>query len=149
MYASKQYRETIEYVRRALEIDASYYLIWFLLGRVQLGAGFAQEAVTSLKRAVELAPWYWGAWSLPAAYYQAGDHELSQEWAKKLAETHSESVAAAGYHAATGQVDAMFEPLDGAYGRDVGLLYIQYFSFFDPYRAEPRFRVLLQRMNLA
>ncbi len=57
MYYAKQYRETIEYVRRALEIDANYYLIWFVMGRAQLHAGFVQEAITSLKRAVELAPW--------------------------------------------------------------------------------------------
>ena len=58
MYSAKQYRETIEYARRALEIDANFYFIWFAMGLAQLHAGFTQEAITSLKRVVELAPWY-------------------------------------------------------------------------------------------
>ena len=150
MYAAKQHQETIEYVRRALEIDANYYLIWFVMGRAQLHAGFAQEAITSLRRAVDLAPWYRGAWSLAAAYYQAGDYELGKEWARKLADPHGHTLGAADYYAATGDVDAMFEALDGAHRqRDVRLLLIQYFPFFDPYRTDPRYHALLQRMNLA
>ena len=58
MYWSKQYRETIEYARRALEIDAKYFSIWYVMGLAQLRAGFAQEAIASLKRVVELAPWW-------------------------------------------------------------------------------------------
>jgi tetratricopeptide (TPR) repeat protein len=154
MACAKQYRETIEYARRALEIDANFYYIWFALGLAQLGAGFAQEAVTSFKRVVELAPWFhMGAWFLAAAYRQAGDRERSQEWARKLAGPHSHSLGAAIYHAAAGEVDAMFEALDEAHlQRDVFLVHIQttqMLPFFDPYRADPRFQALLQRMNLA
>jgi tetratricopeptide (TPR) repeat protein len=150
MSAAKQYRETIEYVRRALEIDTNDYLCWFVMGRAQLYAGFAQEAITTLKRAVELAPWYWGAWSLAVAYHQAGDYELSQEWARKLAGSQGHTYGAAIYYAATGEVDAMFEALDGAHRqRDMRLVNIQYLPFFDPYRADPRYRALLKGMNLA
>ena len=152
MNAAKQYREAIEHGRRALEIDPNFYQIWFAMGLAQLHAGFNQEAITSLKRAVELAPWYHrGAWLLAAAYYLAGDHERSQEWARKLSESHGHTVGAASYYAAAGEVDGMFEALDGAYRqRDLFLLYIiQNLPFFDPYRTDPRFRALLQRMNLA
>jgi len=152
MHAAKQYREAIEHGRRALEIDPNFYQIWFAKGLAQLHAGFNQEAITSLKRAVELAPWYHrGAWLLAAAYYLAGDHERSQEWARKLSESHGHTVGAASYYAAAGEVDGMFEALDGAYRqRDLFLLYIiQNLPFFDRYRTDPRFRALLQRMNLA
>ena len=151
LYHAKQYREAIEYARRALEIDANFYHIWSTMGLAQLHAGFTQEAITSFKRVVELAPWWqMGVGSLAAAYYQAGDHERSQEWARKLAESQGHSVGAALYYAATGEVDAMFEALDGAYRqRDAFLLYIQDLPFFDPYRADPRFQALLQKMNLA
>jgi hypothetical protein len=43
----------------------------------------------------------------------------------------------------------MFEALDGAHRQRSMLSYIQSFPFFDPYRADPRFQALLQRMNLA
>jgi hypothetical protein len=43
----------------------------------------------------------------------------------------------------------MFETLEGAYRRrDVDLSFIQGQALFDPWRADPRFQSLLQRMNL-
>jgi serine/threonine-protein kinase len=36
MYYGKQYRETIEYARRALEYDANQFLIWYMMGLAQL-----------------------------------------------------------------------------------------------------------------
>ena len=151
MFAAKQYGETIEFAQRALEIDANYYLIWFAMGLAQLHAGFAQEAITCLKRSVELAPWwYTGGWALAAAYHQVGDHDHSQEWAHKLADSHGHTLGAADYYARTRNVDAMFEALDAAHRqRDAALLSIQCLPSFDPYRADLRFQALLQRMNLA
>jgi len=152
MYYARQYRECIDYAHRAMEIDTNYYLMWLTMGPPQLGAGFAQEAVTSSKRAVELAPWYdLGAWFLAAAYHQAGERELGQEWAHKLAGSDGHSYfGAAFYYAATGEVDAMFEALDGAYRqRDRLLIDIKNTPVFDPYRADPRFQALLAKVNLA
>jgi tetratricopeptide (TPR) repeat protein len=150
MLAAKQYRETIEYTRRALEIDANFYFLWVVMGLAQLHAGFTQEGVASWKHVVELAPWWYaGAWNLAAAYHQAGDYNRSQEWARKVADTHAHTFGAATYYAAVGEVDAMFEALDWAYQkRDVELRLIQCESFFDPYRTDPRFQALLRRMNL-
>ena len=151
MYAAKQYRETIEYARRTLEIDANYYSMWVVMGLAQLDAGFTQEAIASLKRAVDLAPWYTlGAGSLAGAYYQTGDRERSQELAQKLAMSHGHTIGAALFYAAIGDVDAMFEALDAAHRqRDALLLAFQHVAFFNPYRADPRYQALLQRMNLA
>jgi tetratricopeptide (TPR) repeat protein len=151
MYLAKQYREAIAYARNALEIDPNFHFIWHLMGRAQLHVGLTREAIASLKRGVELAPWEsFGAWFLAAAYHLAGDRERSQEWAGKLAESHGRTVAAAWYYAAIGEVDALFEALDGAYReRDPGLSIFQNEPFFDPYRAGPRFQALLRRMTLA
>jgi len=148
--AAKQYREAIQHARRALEIDPNFFQILLAMGLVQLHAGFAEEAIASLKRAVELVPWHnMSAWSLTAAYYQAGDRERSQEWTRKLAESHGHTVGAALYHAVAGEVDAMFEALDEAHRRrEVFLLFIQNQPYFDPYRADPRYQALLQKMNL-
>ncbi len=150
LQAAKRYPETIECANRALEIDANFHQMWFVMGLAQLHSGLTQEAIASLKRAVDLAPWnYTNAWLLAAAYYQAGDREHSQEWARKLAGSHGHSVGAALYYAAAGEVDAMFEALEGAFQqRDYLMIRIQDLPFFDRYRAEPRYLALLQKMNL-
>jgi len=153
MYYARRYQESIEYARRAMEIDANYYLMWWVMGLAQLGAGFAQEAVTSFKRMVELAPWFSpGAGYMAAAYHQAGERELGQEWAHNLAGSDGRSYfGAAFYYAATGEVDAMFEALEAAYRQrcDRSLIDIKILPFWDPYRADPRFQALLAKMNLA
>jgi hypothetical protein len=87
---------------------------------------------------------------MAAAYYQAGDREHSQEWTRKLDDSHGHNVGAAMYYAAAGEVDAMFEALEGARrGNDYYIIQIQYLPFFDGYRADPRYQALLQKMNLA
>ena len=88
--------------------------------------------------------------SLASAYYRAGDHERSREWARRLALSHGHSVGLARYYATTGEVDAMFEALDGAYEqRDLFLVWLQRWTSFDPYRADRRFQSFLKRMNFA
>jgi tetratricopeptide (TPR) repeat protein len=150
MRKAKQYRETIEYAGRALEIDANFYQLWITIGLAHLGAGSMQEAITSLKHGVGLEPWWHiGVGSLAAAYYLAGDYEHNQEWARKLTGSLTNTVGAAFYYAAAGEANALFKALDGAHElRDVNILQIQHEPFFDPYRSDPRFRSLLQRMNL-
>jgi len=151
LYFARQYGEAIECVRRAMEIDATFYLLWFAMGIAQIRAGSAREAIQSLERVVELAPWYSdGAWALARAYHAAGDFDNSWEWVRKLAASHRHTAGAAAYYAAAGEVDAMFEALEGAYRqRDFNLRFIPVDPIFDSYRADPRFQSLLRRMNMA
>jgi TolB-like protein/Tfp pilus assembly protein PilF len=147
---ARRYQETIDCARKALEIDPNSYLMWSKLGRVQNQLGLTQEAILSLQRVVEIVPWWpIGVGALAAIYYQSGDHERSKEWARKLSGLKHNAYASAIFHAATGNVDAMFAALDEAYQqRDVFLLHVQAHPFFDPYHANPRFHALLQKMNL-
>jgi tetratricopeptide (TPR) repeat protein len=150
LFYAKQYQESVEYARKALEMDANYYLLWFAMGLAQLYDGLTLHAIASLQRVVELAPWwYQGLGYLAAAYHQAGDCERGSECARKLTESHAGSCGAAAYYAATGEVDAMFGALDNAYRRrDRFLVHIKDEPFIDPYRADPRFQSLLAKMNL-
>jgi TolB-like protein/Tfp pilus assembly protein PilF len=150
LYQAKRYKESIECARRALEIDGNFYLIWGAMGFAQLRAGFPQEAIASVKRGVELAPWDSVLpWMLAAVYRQAGDREHSQELAGKLAGSRS-TIGPAYYHAAAGEVDAIFEVLETAYKRrDLAIIFMKNEPFYEPYRSDPRFQALLRRMNLA
>ena len=148
---ARRYQETIQHARRALDIDANFYPILRALGLAQLREGLVPEAIASMKRAVELAPWdSLGPWLLAVAYHQAGDREHEHELAGKLRGAHGRTIGASFYYAAAGEVDALFEALEEAYQRRDGLLIaLKYQPLFDLYRADPRFQGLLRRMNLA
>src|SRR5580698_8835589 len=101
-YIAKDYLETIKCARKAHEIDPNFYFVWAIMGLAQLHACFTVEAIASLQRAVELAPWFHlSAWYLAAAYHQASDRERSQEWSRKLAVSHGHTFGAAAYYATT------------------------------------------------
>lgn len=147
----KRYGEAIECARRALEIDAGDYAIWSFMGLAPLGAGLAQEAVTSLKRAVDLAPWWrTGLAYLAGALWQPGDRERCQELVLQSRSHPQEVLGAAFYYAVAGDADAMFEMLDLAWQeRNPNLRNVGIDPIYEPYRADPRFQALLRRMNLA
>ena len=130
-----------------MEIDPNSYFMCHTLGMSQFFAGRNEDAIRSLKRTVELAPWYATAiGSLASAYHRAGDQGHAREWAQRLAQSDPDSLAMAEYYATTGDVNAMFEALEGAYGkRDVFLVFIKVWPSFDPYRADLRFQSLLKR----
>jgi TolB-like protein/Tfp pilus assembly protein PilF/tRNA A-37 threonylcarbamoyl transferase component Bud32 len=150
MFYARRYPDSIECAHRALEMDATFAFAWVAMGHAQLQAGFAQEAIASLKRGADLMSWDTTAkWVLAAAYRQAGDRERSRELAEKLAGLDSRALGAAIYYAASGEADAMFDALDAAYRqRDSALAGFLSGPGFDPYLADPRFRALLRRMNL-
>jgi tetratricopeptide (TPR) repeat protein len=134
-----------------LEIDPNSYFMWHALGMAQWFAGRNEDAILSLTRTIELAPWYATAvGSLASAYHRVGDQEHAREWAQRLAQSDPDSLAMAEYCATIGAVDAMFQALEGAYEkRDVFLIFIRVWTSFDPYRTDLRFQSLLERMNLA
>jgi hypothetical protein len=70
--------------------------------------------------------------------------------ASRLARPDGLNFGNAIYYATAGEADAMFEALGAAYWRrDLLLPSVQRVVFFASYRAGPRYRNLLTRMNLA
>lgn len=149
--SSSRYGEAIQCARKGLEINENFHPLVFVMALSQLRAGLTADAITSLRQALRIAPWFNAAsWCLAAAYHQIDDRAQSLELVRTLADSHNRTIGAALYYAAAGEVDAMFEALEGAYQkRDFLLLNIEFLPFFEPYRADPRFKSLLRRMNLA
>ncbi len=58
LYYAGKYSEAIVFLQKAMEINPDHYLLWGVLGISQLRSGGAQEAISSLKRATELASWF-------------------------------------------------------------------------------------------
>lgn len=150
-YLAGQYQETIEYARTAVELDPNFHFGWFTLGLAQMGAGLTGEAIASFQQLHELAPrWHLSLGLFATVHYQAGDHKRCEEWAAKLAGPPTATLGAAVYYANTGEVDNMFQALEGAYReRDMFLVYLQNLPFFKPYHTDSRYESLLRRMNLA
>ena len=136
--------------RRALEIDPNFHLLLHNMGLAQLAAGVPGEAVDSFSRVMELAPWlHAGPGCLAAAYHCAGDPARGRECARQFARPDGLSFGTAIYYAVAGMADEMFESLDAAWQRrDLYLLTVRRLPFFDRYHDDPRFRNLLERMNL-
>ena len=151
LYSAGQDQEAIVNARRALEIDPNFHLSWLHMGFAQLSAGLPEEAVASFSRVVELAPWiHTGPGCLAAACAYAGDGARGRELARQFANPGGLNFGHAMYYAVVGEADAMFEALEGAYQRrDLRLLDVKHAPCFDRYRADPRYRNLLARMNLA
>ena len=142
LYLAQRHQETMDQSRATLEIDANSYFAWLTLGSAQMSLGLAREAVDSLERCAELAPWYGiGRSYLAAAYHQAGDRERARNCAAAIEEPELFV-----YFAATGEVDAMFDAMDAYYRRNFFWLTA---PFFEPYRSHARFQALLRKTNLA
>ncbi|MGC2617933.1 MAG: protein kinase [Acidobacteriaceae bacterium] len=150
-YCMGDYRSAIERARQALQIEPTFHLLWLALGFAQMGAGLAADAVTSFQRDAELAPW-WPMTSacLAMARWENGDCAEAEQSIRQIVASSGHSVGTALYYAVAGDGDAMFAALDEAYGkRGFFMSYLGYLSPFNPWRSDPRFQELLERMHLA
>ena len=147
LFSARQYDKALACAKRALEIDSNFHLLQHNLGLVQLAAGLPQDAIRSFSRLTEIAPWHhMGPGCLAAAWHRAGDHARSGELARQFPRL---TFGTAIYHAIAGEIDGVFQSLESAYEqRDIYLLAIDGVPWFEPYRNDPRFQSLLQRMNL-
>jgi serine/threonine-protein kinase len=148
--AAGRHQEAIAHARRALEIDPNAHLVLIAIGFAQLRAGLPDEAVVSFRRVAELAPWtHVGAGCLAAAYWAAGDEASGRDVARRFTDADRLGFGGAIYYATAGDADAMFEALDASYERrDIFMPNLPLLSAFDPYRADPRFALLLGRLGL-
>ncbi len=144
LLGARQYREAAAHARRALAIDATHFISWVVLGHAQWRLGLGPDAIASLTRAAELAPWSGEvSASLAAVHHAAGDHERGREWAataKTIGARARWHLAA--YYAATGDTSAMFDALD------IAPVHFLWDEAFDDYRTDTRYLDLLRARNL-
>src|SRR5262249_46490769 len=69
LYLARQYDSAIERAAKALDINASFWLMHLAIGITQFQKGSIQEAIASLEKTLALAPWY-----SPAVGYLAAAH---------------------------------------------------------------------------
>jgi hypothetical protein len=150
MHEARQHREAIECARKTLEIDAT---------PAKCGSRWGSPNFTQASHRKRLEPqnalWSWHTgtigmrirWPRPTIW-------LAMAGAARNGRGSSptRAVAPSGLRWITPPAmgGAMFEALDRACRqRDFFLPQIQNLRFFDPYRTNPRYHTLVQRMNLA
>ena len=139
---------------RAVDIYPDYWLVHFAMGLALSQKGSLEQAIVSLEKTVQLSPSFtMAAGFLAAAYARAGQQGHAEKLMEEVMERSSKhyvSPACFGvYHAALGQADRMFEFLQAALAeRDPYLTRMDAEPYFDPFRSAPRYRDLLDRMNL-
>jgi serine/threonine-protein kinase len=153
-YCQGRYDEAIEHAATAVDLYPDYWLVHFAMGLALGRKGSLQESITSLEATVRMAPSFTlAAGFLAAAYARAGDagraERLMQEVMERSSRQYVSPACFGVYQAALGHVDQMFEYLNAALAeRDPYLTRMDAEPCFEPFRADPRYRDLLQRMNL-
>lgn len=140
----------------AKELEPDKELPTFAMGYLYGGKGMHSEAVTYFKRSVVQAGGE-GSYSLPlmflaASYAKMPEHRESAWKILRRVESSGEYASPAiraMVYSALGENDKAMDLLEDAYDRhDVQLRYIGSGYEFDDVRSDPRFRALLQKMNL-
>lgn len=153
-YCQREYDAAIEHAGTAVNIYPDYWLVHFALGLALFQKTSFQQAIASLEKAVQLSPSFTLATGfLAAACSRSGDlsraEKLMEEIKERSANQYVSPACFAVYHAALGQGDQMFAFLEAALAqRDPYLTRMDAEPCFDPFRSDPRYRSVLDRLNL-
>jgi len=154
LYCERKYDSAIEHAARAVDIYPDYWLVHFVMGLALSQKGSLQQSIASLETTVRLSPSFTlAAGFLAAAYARAGRQGHAEKLMEDVMERssrHFVSPACFGiYHAALRQADSMFEFLHAALAeRDPYLTRMDAEPYFEPFRSDARYRVLLEGMDL-
>ncbi|MBZ5499860.1 MAG: winged helix-turn-helix domain-containing protein [Acidobacteriia bacterium] len=150
----RDFARAIEEGRKLLELDPDYTLAYFVMA-----SGFSylrkfEEALAAQRKAVELsngAPMMLGWLGLIlAASGQASEaRDVLQRLHESAAQKYIPPCSIAWIHLGLREIDAAFQWLNRAVAEcDQLLMPIKTYGFFDPLRSDPRYAVILRKMNL-
>jgi serine/threonine-protein kinase len=150
----RRYDVAAEMAQGALDLEPNHTMAMFQLTHARIEQGRTAEAVQVAERAVELAPqWLVTLAYLALAYSRANRLEDARRVLRQMhsltGQLHSNATALAGTYLGVGDLDGCFEWLNRAVDqREPIMTTMKNWSLFDPLHADPRFPVLLRRMNL-
>jgi len=154
LYCQGLYDDAIEHAAAAVDLYPDYWLVHFAMGLALAQKGCLQESIASLEVAARLSPSFTSAAGfLAASYIRNGNPERAEKLIGEVIARSSKQYVSpacfAIYHAALGQADRMFEYLQAALAeRDPYLTRMDSEPCFEPFRSDPRYRDLMNRMNL-
>jgi TolB-like protein/Tfp pilus assembly protein PilF len=152
-YYARRYEESVRETLRALDFAPGYSPAHLALARTFAAMGRLEEAMQHAQKAVDTGNVLNGRTEIARLHALRGEREQADAVLATAAampqgqELNPDRLAYV--HAANGDLDRAFVELDAAADRRAGnLLWIQVDARFDPFRNDPRFSVLLGRLNL-
>jgi tetratricopeptide (TPR) repeat protein len=149
-YHSRQYDEAIEQSKKALALDPNFGLTHKDLGLAYLAKGSVLQGIAELETARRLMngdPLVSGF--LGYAWAKSGDTARAHKFLSELIGMKSApALPIATIYMGLGQKDQAFRWLNESVEKQEVNLYLKTDPIYDPLRADPRFAMLLQRMNL-
>lgn len=150
----RDYDRAVEQAQLVLAVDPNYPTAHVLIGVTRCAERKFDEAIPALRKCVELsngAP-VWLGW-LGLGVAQSGDvaeaHALLARLHAAAEQTYIPASCFAWIHLGLGELDEAFAWMNRAVDqRDPMMTPIKSYEFFDPLRSDPRFAVLLRKMNL-
>ncbi len=151
----RDYDCAIEQALMVLAVDPNYPTAHVLIGVTRCAQRKFDEAIPELRKGMELsnrAP-VWLGW-LGLGVAQSGDaaeaHGILAQLHAAAEQTYIPASCFAWIHLGLGELDEAFAWMNRAIDeRDPMMTPIRSYPFFDPIRTDPRFAVLLRKMNLA
>ncbi|WP_169740717.1 winged helix-turn-helix domain-containing tetratricopeptide repeat protein [Nevskia soli] len=146
--------EAVASLRKAFDINPDFWLAHVQMSRILLRQGKYAEAIAELNQAKRFSEGDGGIITeLGIAWAKAGDLAKTRAALDELQALSSRQYVPpsnfAGLYAALGQLDQAFTALDRAYAeRDAEMAFLGNWEAADSLRADPRYAVLLKRMNL-
>jgi tetratricopeptide (TPR) repeat protein len=150
----RQYDRAIEEYKKLLEMNPDYYTARFWLAFPYAFKGMHEKAISTIEEAMAVsgggAPLMWTA--IGFIYSVAGKRDEAKRTLNKMLEQSKKSYVApwmiAAVYGGLGQRDKAFEWLEKSFKeRDHWLTYLKMSPVVDSLRSDPRFTVLLKKMN--
>jgi TolB-like protein/Tfp pilus assembly protein PilF len=154
LYMARRFEESIEQNRKVIEMEPNFSIVyWYQIGNLA-AMKMWDEAIQCAQKVVQLsggAAFALGA--LGFAYGSAGMRDQALNALERLNDLAKVRYASpfhrASVYVGLGEKDKAFENLEKAYtDRESMMAYLGTWPFFDSVRLEPRFKVLLKKMNL-
>ncbi len=153
-YFAREWDAAIDQFQRTLELDPDYVFVHWFLGQAYLAAGDVEAAIATLSRGVESSEGHPAmAAYLGHAYARAGAvdraRDVLRDLTRRAADTYVAADSFAVIHLGLRHHDAALMWLEHARReRSILLVFLGVDPLFDPIRAEPGFRGILQSIGL-
>ncbi|MBW6501490.1 MAG: hypothetical protein K0B05_08870 [Bacteroidales bacterium] len=146
--------EGLEQFKKAIELEPDMGLAYFHAGRAYGAKGMINEAILAFQRSLELVVYSgWAESYLGTIFHAQGNTEKAENILSELIKQKNEkwvsSVCIAFLAGELNKFDLAFEYFDKAFEeRDTLMPFINIFKEYKKLRADPRFQVLLTKLNL-